>query len=110
MYVAKDEDDARDAARHARQTLQIVGALKSGTAEFTDHFAAAPSGTVDPSLDDVLRDTMIGSPERIARLIREDVRVLGLEQLSCFMQFGGMSRERIKGSMKRFMTDVVPAL
>ena len=110
MYVATDEDDARDAAMHARQTLQIVAALKSGTAEFTDHFAAAPAGMVSPSIDDVLRDTMIGSPERIARLIQEDVEVLGLEQLSCFMQFGSMSRERIKGSMKRFMTDVVPLL
>jgi alkanesulfonate monooxygenase SsuD/methylene tetrahydromethanopterin reductase-like flavin-dependent oxidoreductase (luciferase family) len=53
---------------------------------------------------------MIGTPDRIAALIREDRHHLGLEQLSCFMQFGGLDRERVLRSMQRFMQEVVPAV
>ncbi len=110
IYVAADEDDARDAAVHARDTLRLVAALKAGTAEFTDHFATPPSDVTTPTVDDVLRDTLIGSPARVAELLLEDVRLLELEQFSCFMQFGTLSRDRIIGSMHRFMTEVVPQL
>ena len=111
IYVTDDPEDARDAAAHARETLQLVHALKGGQALFQGHFAAPPPNpTPALSVEDVRRDVMIGAPEHIAALIREDRRHLELEQLSCFMQFGGLDRERVLRSMRRFMQEVVPAV
>ena len=111
IYVTDDPEDASEAAAHARDTLQLVHALKGGQARFQGHFAAPPAnGALSISLEDVQRDVMIGTPDRIAALIREDRHHLGLEQLSCFMQFGGLDRERVLRSMQRFMQEVVPAV
>ena len=111
IYVTDDPDDARDAAAQARETLQLVHALKGGHAVFDGHFAAPPPDAAPAlSLEDIQRDTMIGAPDQIAAKIREDQRHLKPEQLSCFMQFGGLDRERVIRSMRRFMEEVVPAL
>lgn len=110
IYVTDDPEDARDAAAHASNTLALVAALKGGVAQFEGHYAKPPADIAAPSVDSLLKDAMIGPPARVAELIREDVRHLGLEQLSCFMQFGGLSRERVAQSMRRFMREVVPAL
>lgn len=110
IYVADDPEDARDAATHARDTLQLVHALKGGQARFEGHFAAPPDDALALSVEAVQRDVMIGSPAHIAAKIREDLHHLKLEQLSCFMQFGGLDRARVLRSMRRFMQEVVPAL
>ena len=111
IYVTDDPDDARDAAAHARETLQLVHALKGGHARFDGHFAAPPpDGGPALSLEDVQRDVMIGAPDDIAAKIRADHHHLKLDQLSCFMQFGGLDRDRVIRSMRRFMEEVVPAL
>lgn len=111
IYVTDDPEDARDAAAHARETLQLVHALKGGQARFEGHFAAPPPNAAPAlSLEDVQRDVMIGPPERIAAMIREDRHHLKLEQLSCFMQFGGLDRARVLRSMRRFMEEVAPAV
>lgn len=111
IYVTDDPKDASDAAAHARDTLQLVHALKGGQARFQGHFAEPPpDDALSLSVEAVQRDVMIGSPERIAALIREDLHHLKLEQLSCFMQFGGLDRERVLRSMRRFMQEVVPAV
>ena len=111
IYVTHDAEDAREAAAHARATLQLVHALKGGVAHFDGHFASAPaSGDQALSVESVQRDTMIGTPERVTALIEADRRHLQLDQLSCFMQFGGLSREKVIRSMRLFMREVVPAL
>ena len=111
IYVTHDPEDAREAAGHALETLQLVHALKGGVAQFDGHFARVPaSGGQALSVESVQRDTMIGTPERVADLIRADRRHLQLDELSCFMQFGGLSRERVTRSMRLFMQEVVPAL
>jgi alkanesulfonate monooxygenase SsuD/methylene tetrahydromethanopterin reductase-like flavin-dependent oxidoreductase (luciferase family) len=111
IYVTDDPEDASDAAAHARNTLQLVHALKGGQAHFQGHFAAPPlNDALSLSLEDVQRDVMIGSPAHIAAKIREDQHHLKLEQLSCFMQFGGLDRARVMRSMRRFMEEVVPAV
>lgn len=110
VYVTDEDDDALDAAKELIATMRVVTTLKGGAARFDGHFVDAPPMPEEPTPEALLENTMIGSPARIAEMIEEDREVLGLDHFSCFMQFGGLSRERVVCSMRRFMDEVVPRL
>ena len=48
-----------------------------------------------------------GSPETVARHI-EQMRQLGVGQLMCWMNFGGLSEDRVRRSMDLFAREVMP--
>lgn len=110
IYVTDARDDALDAAEHARYTHRIVASAKSGTPVLDRAFIreAAVLGEDEPEV--IAEKAMIGDVEKIAAMIVEDVQALGLSHLSCFMAFGGLEPERVRRSMERFATEVIPAV
>ena len=48
-----------------------------------------------------------GSPDTVARHIAE-MRDLGVGQVMCWMNFGGLSQERVRRSMELFAREVMP--
>jgi alkanesulfonate monooxygenase SsuD/methylene tetrahydromethanopterin reductase-like flavin-dependent oxidoreductase (luciferase family) len=48
-----------------------------------------------------------GSPDTVARHI-EEMRQLGVGQVMCWMNFGGLSQERVRRSMELFAREVMP--
>jgi alkanesulfonate monooxygenase SsuD/methylene tetrahydromethanopterin reductase-like flavin-dependent oxidoreductase (luciferase family) len=48
-----------------------------------------------------------GSPDTVARHI-EEMRQLGVGQVMCWMNFGGLSQDRVRRSMELFAREVMP--
>ena len=48
-----------------------------------------------------------GSPETVARHI-EQMRQLGVGQLMCWMNFGGLPEDKVRRSMELFAREVMP--
>jgi alkanesulfonate monooxygenase SsuD/methylene tetrahydromethanopterin reductase-like flavin-dependent oxidoreductase (luciferase family) len=58
--------------------------------------------------DDLVRETLaFGSPDTVARHI-EHMRRLGVGQVLCWMNFGGLPQDRIRRSMELFAREVMP--
>ena len=108
VYVTDDSADARDARAQAIHTMQAVATVKGPAAKFDGHVIQVDAAAAGAPSDSAAAGLMIGSAEEVARLIAEDFKHLGLDQFSCFMQFGAIDRQRTVRSMERFMKDVVP--
>jgi alkanesulfonate monooxygenase SsuD/methylene tetrahydromethanopterin reductase-like flavin-dependent oxidoreductase (luciferase family) len=48
-----------------------------------------------------------GSPDTVARHIRE-MQELGVGQVMCWMNFGGLSQDKVRRSMELFAREVMP--
>jgi alkanesulfonate monooxygenase SsuD/methylene tetrahydromethanopterin reductase-like flavin-dependent oxidoreductase (luciferase family) len=58
--------------------------------------------------DDLVRETLaFGSPDTVARHI-EHMRQLGVGQVLCWMNFGGLAQDKIRRSMELFAREVMP--
>jgi len=56
----------------------------------------------------LVRETLaFGSPDTVARHI-EHMREIGVGQVLCWMNFGGLSQEKIRRSMELFAREVMP--
>ena len=56
----------------------------------------------------LVRETLaFGSPDTVARHI-ESMRSIGVGQILCWMNFGGLAQERIRRSMELFAREVMP--
>ena len=108
VYLTDDEAQARDAAQQALLTMRAVSTLKGPSAQFSGHRVQCEPLKHEPDVDELLEGLMIGSPEKVARLIAADLEVLNPVHFSCFMQFGNIDRARTLRSMQRFMAEVAP--
>ncbi len=56
----------------------------------------------------LVKETLaFGSPDTVARHI-ETMRAMGVGQVMCWMNFGGLSHERVRRSMELFAREVMP--
>ena len=56
----------------------------------------------------LVRETLaFGSPDTVARHI-ETMRDLGVGQVMCWMNFGGLAQDKVRRSMELFARDVMP--
>ena len=55
----------------------------------------------------VVETLAFGSPDTVARHIAE-MRDMGVGQVMCWMNFGGLSQERVRRSMELFAREVMP--
>jgi alkanesulfonate monooxygenase SsuD/methylene tetrahydromethanopterin reductase-like flavin-dependent oxidoreductase (luciferase family) len=58
--------------------------------------------------EDLVRETLaFGSPDTVARHM-EEMRRMGVGQVLCWMNFGGLPQDRIRRSMELFAREVMP--
>jgi alkanesulfonate monooxygenase SsuD/methylene tetrahydromethanopterin reductase-like flavin-dependent oxidoreductase (luciferase family) len=64
------------------------------------------------SYDSMARDSrgVFGGPETCARILRKIIEVVGVTHIGLTFHFGGLSQDKVLGSMERFAQYVRPAL
>ena len=62
----------------------------------------------EPPLEDIVANTLIGAPEKIAEQLIERIRVLKPSHVNTFHASGSLPHLRVMKSIERFMTEVVP--
>jgi alkanesulfonate monooxygenase SsuD/methylene tetrahydromethanopterin reductase-like flavin-dependent oxidoreductase (luciferase family) len=60
------------------------------------------------SWEGLVRETLaFGSPDTVARHI-EAMRAMGVGQVMCWMNFGGLAQDKVRRSMELFAHEVMP--
>jgi len=110
VFVTKSKSEACEAAEHMRYTLRLALGLRFNTAELDGSVLKEMPVANEPSLDEILEHAPMGSPERVAAALADDIRTLKPSHLSCMFQYGGIPQLQAMTSMELFGSEVLPIL
>lgn len=115
IYVAPTDAQAMREARAAEEWYQgafkrflIPERIEDAPPSLQPRFRAMAARFEHFRLDDVLRESVLfGSPERVIDGL-EEMRALGIGEVLCWMNFGGLAPELVARSMRLFADRVIP--
>lgn len=115
IYVAPtDEEAIRDATepetwyQQALIRFLVPENIDAAPPALQPQFRAIKERFASVRIEDVLRETaLFGSPERVIEGVKE-MQELGVGELLCWMNFGGMPPEKVARSMRLFAEKVMP--
>ena len=108
VHVTDSKDEARDFAERARYIGRIVAQMRAGDPVLDGAYIKAPEAPDEPSLDEIIDNLIVGDPQHCAERVIHHIRSLGVTHFNCFMQVGGLPRDRALKSLERFGTEVIP--
>jgi alkanesulfonate monooxygenase SsuD/methylene tetrahydromethanopterin reductase-like flavin-dependent oxidoreductase (luciferase family) len=115
IYVADTDARALEEAKEAELWYQesfrrfvIPERIEDAHPDLQPGFRAMAEKLARVTWEGLVRETLaFGSPDTVARHI-EYMRQLGVGQVLCWMNFGGLPQDRIRRSMELFARDVMP--
>jgi alkanesulfonate monooxygenase SsuD/methylene tetrahydromethanopterin reductase-like flavin-dependent oxidoreductase (luciferase family) len=115
IYVAETDARALEEAREAELWYQesfrkfvVPERIEDAHPSLQPGFRAMAEKLGKVTWEDLVRETLaFGSPDTVARHI-EHMRQLGVGQVLCWMNFGGLPQDRIRRSMELFAREVMP--
>jgi alkanesulfonate monooxygenase SsuD/methylene tetrahydromethanopterin reductase-like flavin-dependent oxidoreductase (luciferase family) len=115
IYVAETDARALAEARDAEMWYQesfrrfvVPDRIEDAHPSLQPGFRAMAEKLAKVTWEDLVRETLaFGSPDTVARHI-EHMRRLGVGQVLCWMNFGGLPQDRIRRSMELFAREVMP--
>ena len=110
VFVSDDESELRRAAEGYRYVGRCGGHLRAGTQVLEGHVIADRHLAGEPTIEAILKDTPIGSAATVAERIVNEIRTVGITDLSCFMWPAGMPSRTVLRSMERFGAEVLPMI
>ena len=118
VYVGETDEqafaDAEDSTRLAYRTLAQSFRISAAVAGATpaDDIVQRAQRISAITYEDLLRDRLAyGNPDTVTKLLREIVAELGLEGVIAEVNVGGdIAKDKVLASVKRFATEVAPAL
>ena len=108
IHITDRPEEARDAADHMRFVRRIVAAMRGGYVELDGAWLREQPMEGEPTIEDILATTYIGSPNEVAERMIEQVEALRPTHLSCFMAMGGLAGRRVMRTIERFVAEVLP--
>ena len=108
VHVCGSEAEALEAADNARYVRRIAMSMREEYAELDGAYLIEAPARGEPPLADIVANTMIGSPEKIAAQLIERVSTLKPTHMNTFHASGSLPHSRVMSSIERFMTEVVP--
>jgi len=110
VFVTKSKSDLLEAAEHMRYTLRLALGLRFSTAELDGPVLREIPVANEPTPEEILEHAPMGSPERVAAALADDIRTLKPSHLSCMFQYGGLAQTQVMRSMELFGSEVLPLL
>jgi alkanesulfonate monooxygenase SsuD/methylene tetrahydromethanopterin reductase-like flavin-dependent oxidoreductase (luciferase family) len=115
IYVADTDEQALEDTKEAEmwyqeslRKFQIPERIEDAHPSLQPAFRAQAERLAKVNWDDLVRETVaFGSPETVARRI-ETMRDMGIGQVLCWMNFGGLAQDKIRRSMELFAREVMP--
>jgi alkanesulfonate monooxygenase SsuD/methylene tetrahydromethanopterin reductase-like flavin-dependent oxidoreductase (luciferase family) len=115
IYVADTDARALDEAKQAELWYQesfrrfvVPERIEDAHPSLQPGFRAMAEKLGQVTWESLVRETLaFGSPDTVARHI-EHMRQLGVGQVLCWMNFGGLPQDRIRRSMELFAREVMP--
>ncbi len=110
IYVTDSKEDARDAAERVLYTARLVMSFRGQYEELKGFEVQPIPFENEPSIDQIIENLPIGSPERVAEQIVAELRASRPAHYALFVQYGGMPGERAHRSLERFGSEVLPLI
>jgi alkanesulfonate monooxygenase SsuD/methylene tetrahydromethanopterin reductase-like flavin-dependent oxidoreductase (luciferase family) len=115
IYVAPTDAQALAEAKDAEMWYQqsfakflVPERIEDSHPSLQPGFRAVAERLSRITWEDLVRETVaFGSPDTVARHL-EQMRQLGVGQVMCWMNFGGLPEERVRASMELFAREVMP--
>jgi alkanesulfonate monooxygenase SsuD/methylene tetrahydromethanopterin reductase-like flavin-dependent oxidoreductase (luciferase family) len=108
VHVCDTKEDAMMAADNARYVRRIAMSMRGQYAELDGAFLIEGPAEGEIPLEKIVENTLIGSPEKIAKQLAERIKVLKPTHLNTFHAPGSIPHKKVMKSIERFMTEVVP--
>ena len=110
IFVTDRREEALQAAEGARYIRRIAVSMRNRAARLDGAFLLEQPAEDEPPLEEIADRLIVGSAERCAEKLAEEIAVLQPRHISCFMAIPGMPQDRVLASMERFGTHVMPML
>jgi alkanesulfonate monooxygenase SsuD/methylene tetrahydromethanopterin reductase-like flavin-dependent oxidoreductase (luciferase family) len=115
IYVAPTDAQALEEAKDAEmwyqdslRRFQVPERIEDAHPSLQPGFRAAAERFAKVSWEGLVAETLaFGSPDTVARHI-EEMRAMGVGQILCWMNFGGLPQDKIRRSMELFAKEVMP--
>jgi alkanesulfonate monooxygenase SsuD/methylene tetrahydromethanopterin reductase-like flavin-dependent oxidoreductase (luciferase family) len=116
IYVAPTDAQAFEEAKEAEMWYQesfkrfvIPERIEDAHPSLQPGFRQLAKSLDEVTWDKLLADRTLafGSPETVARHV-EEMQQLGIGQILCWMNFGGLAQDKIRQSMELFAREVMP--
>ena len=115
IYVAESDAQALAEAKDAEmwyqdslRRFQVPERIEDAHPSLQPGFRAAAERFAKVTWEGLVAETVaFGSPDTVAKHI-ENMRDLGIGQVLCWMNFGGLAQDKIRRSMELFAREVMP--
>jgi alkanesulfonate monooxygenase SsuD/methylene tetrahydromethanopterin reductase-like flavin-dependent oxidoreductase (luciferase family) len=115
IYVAPTDAQALEESKEAEmwyqdslRRFQVPERIEDAHPSLQAGFRAAAERFAKVSWEGLVAETLaFGSPDTVAKHI-ETMRDMGVGQILCWMNFGGLPQDKIRRSMELFATEVIP--
>lgn len=108
VHVCDTDSEALEAADNVRYVRRIAMSMREQYAELDGAYLLEAPAKGEVPLEDVVKNTLIGPPEKLAEQLIERIRVLKPTHFNTFQAPGALPHARVMRSIERFMTEVVP--
>jgi alkanesulfonate monooxygenase SsuD/methylene tetrahydromethanopterin reductase-like flavin-dependent oxidoreductase (luciferase family) len=108
VFITTDKREAQQAADGARYIRRIASAMRGKYGELEGAFLKETPATEEPPLDEIEKRLLIGDAETVAERLAEEIDVLKLTHMSCFMAIPGLDQKAILRSIESFGKNVMP--
>ena len=108
VHVCDNDSEALEAADNVRYVRRIANSMREGYAELDGAYLIEAPAKGEVPLEEIVANTLIGSPEKIAEQLIERIEVLKPTHFNTFQAPGALPHSRVMRSIERFMTEVVP--
>ena len=108
VHVCDTKAEAMEAADNIRYVRRIAMSMREQYAELDGAYLIEAPARGEPPLEEIVANTLVGAPEKIAEQLIERIRVLQPSHVNTFQAPGSLPHARVMKSIERFMTEVVP--
>ena len=108
VQVTDSREHALEAAENFRYSTRVAVALRFNYGEFEGTVHKDIPAKEEPTLEQMVDNMVIGSPEHVAEKIVDEIRRVGPTSYTCFMQGGWLDPKLSIRSLERFGAEVMP--
>jgi alkanesulfonate monooxygenase SsuD/methylene tetrahydromethanopterin reductase-like flavin-dependent oxidoreductase (luciferase family) len=108
VFITEDAAEARLAAEEVLRHARLATNMRQLQPQISGAILDAPAFENEPTVENLLEYSMIGSAEHVAETIIHEARQYGMTHLSAFMQFAAMPYAQSLKSLDRFCDKVIP--
>jgi len=110
VFVTDSKDEAKEAAANLLYSHRSATSLRLDTAQFNGTTPKDLPVADEPSIEDIIRDAVIGSPEHCAERMIDEIRTARLSHYACMTSVGSLDPTKVSRSMERLGSRVLPVV